>query len=127
MYTYGTYISVDINEWLGRKFKEVKQVNDTLEFITDEGDKLVMLHFQDCCESVWLEDINGDLQDLVGAPIMLAEEVVSDSTYDQDSYESSTWTFYKFQTSKGHVTLRWCGSSNGYYSESVDLIKVPFV
>ena len=37
---------------------------------------------------------------------------------------SVTWTFYEIATNKGRITLRWCGTSNGYYSESVDFVKV---
>jgi hypothetical protein len=28
---------------------------------------------------------------------------------------------FQFGTAKGHVVVRWCGESNGYYSESVSL------
>jgi hypothetical protein len=81
-----------------------------------------MFHQQDCCESVLLEDIIGDVQDLIGSPILEAEET-TDGGWD-DEHESYTWTFYKLGTIKGHVNIRWFGSSNGYYSESVDFEKV---
>lgn len=80
--------------------------------------RYVFRHQQDCCESVSIEDINGDLSDLAGTPIILAEERVSEG---DSAYGSSTWTFYTFRTIKGTVTVRWYGESNGYYSESVEL------
>ena len=80
-------------------------------------------HRRDCCEHVVIEDVCGDLDDLVGSPILQAEQVHGEppETHDRLGYESETWTFYKFATAKGSVTVRWLGTSNGYYSESVDM------
>lgn len=92
---------------------------DDLLFESTDGTKFHFYHGQDCCESVYIEDICGDLSDLVGSPMILAEE---DSNYNDNAKnndESCTWTFYRFGTAKGIVTVRWYGSSNGYYSESV--------
>ena len=86
-----------------------------------------MYHWQDCCESVTIEDVVGDLADLVGEPILIAEEATSDENPDgveTDIWGTCTWTFYKFATRKGSVTIRWYGESNGYYSESVDFEEV---
>lgn len=93
--------------------------NERLVFTIEGGRRLIMTHDQDCCESVYIEDINGDLDWLVGAPIVSAIEA-SAREGDADQCDSSTWTFYRIATNKGTVVLRWCGSSNGYYSERVD-------
>ena len=94
--------------------------SDQIEFYSDAGD-FVMYHHGECCESVQVEDIAGDIADLIGSPILLAEESSNSEILDGKPANpySFTWTFYKLATAKGHVTLRWLGSSNGYYSESV--------
>jgi len=97
--------------------------NDELVFTLDTGEKYKLYHSQDCCEGVSIEDIIGDLNDLVGSPILMAEEVTSRTNPEdvtKEYQDSFTWTFYKLATIKGYVTVRWYGESNGYYSESVD-------
>lgn len=102
--------------------------DDELIFTLDDGTQCKLFHSQDCCESVRIEDICGDLADLIGSPILLAEEVRFQNEdpdgrepSEDDRYRDSfTWTFYKLSTIKGSVTIRWYGESNGYYSESVD-------
>lgn len=88
---------------------------DEVRFESTCGRVFRLYHSQDCCESVDIEDVCGDVEDLIGSPILMAEEATSP---DEDS-ESGTWTFYKLATVKGYVTIRWLGRSNGYYSESV--------
>jgi hypothetical protein len=90
-------------------------------FVTAEGERFLFTHQQDCCETVDINDIVGDIQDLIGSPLLIAEEVSGATEPDAEHYESYTYTFYKFATIKGYVDVRWLGESNGYYSESVDL------
>lgn len=92
--------------------------DEVLYFVTSGG-IFKMLHEQDCCESVAIEDVCGDPRDLVGAFITMAEEAGNDDHGNPSRYDSSTWTFYKIVTPKGDLTIRWVGTSNGYYSESV--------
>lgn len=94
--------------------------SELLAFVSEDGENIhLFYHIQDCCESVELQDVTGDLTDLVGYPLLQAE-LVSESGEESKYGDTSTWSFYKFATRKGSVTLRWLGSSNGYYSETVD-------
>jgi hypothetical protein len=114
----------NVSELLGKTVIDITKNNDDeLIFKTDGGNIYKMFHYQDCCETVQIEEIIGNLADLINSPILMAEEV---SQEDENADESGTWTFYKFATLKGYVTIRWYGSSSGYYSESVDFEEVKF-
>ncbi len=112
-----------ISDMLGRTYAAVsgEAGGDELRFAEAGGSGFRFIHEQYCCESVAIEDICGDLADLVGRPLILAEEVSNTNMPEpHKGSESYTWTFYRFATVKGTVTVRWLGESNGYYSESVD-------
>lgn len=119
---------VDVAVLLGKTLTEIEQIgNDVLIFRTSEDEEYKMCHIQNCCESVSVEDICGSLDDLIGSPLLMADE--SSNSADpppapERGPDSYTWTFYRFATIKGSVTIRWYGESNGYYSESVDFAKI---
>jgi hypothetical protein len=107
---------------------KVNDAKDQIWFVDDQGKEYSMHHYQDCCETVEIESIVGDLNDLLNTPVLKAEEAESNDTPDGALLgyepESATWTFYKLATIKGYVDIRWFGSSNGYYSESVSFVEV---
>lgn len=99
--------------------------SECITISTADGQQFQMYHKNDCCESVEVEDIEGDLNDLLHTPIIVADEA-EHAGEDKDlpeelvtECESYTWTFYRLATVKGWVVIRWFGQSNGYYSESV--------
>lgn len=108
-----------IKELQGATLIRVRQNgDDELVMVTSDGLEVTFYHEQDCCETVTIEDVNGDWNDLLGVPLLVAE-VRSESSPGE--WEHTTYTFYTFRTIKGSVDVRWCGSSNGYYSEGVDM------
>ena len=113
---------MEITQMMGKVFTSVygNVDGDTLVF-ENNTERFVFFHSQDCCEDVRINDIVGDLEDLVGEPLLIAEEVSGATEPDEEHYESYTYTFYKFATRKGYVDVRWLGESNGYYSEGVSL------
>lgn len=66
---------------VGKTILKINNSIDEIEFYCKDDNSIfhnvykvyVMKHFQDCCESVVVDDINGDLNDLIGTPILKAE------------------------------------------------------
>lgn len=102
--------------------------SDEISFTTSDGDIFALMHEQDCCESVTVEDVTGNVDDLLNPPITMADES-SNSQDDPVGFsvpeyrDSFTWTFYKLATVKGYMDIRWYGESNGYYSEAVSFVE----
>lgn len=98
--------------------------------IVASGRKFKMLHYQDCCESVSVDSVSGNPQNAIGEVIIDATER---NSRDHDlpnlpakewADSSETWTYYTIRTQSETMVIRWYGTSNGYYSESVDFEEV---
>jgi hypothetical protein len=127
-------ISVDFSSLAGKTVERITrapecdepcyETSEAIVFHTSDGEHFALLHERECCESVNLEEVVGDLSDLIGSRILVAEERTNSDEPAREKYdESYTWSFYELRTIKGSVTIRWYGSSNGYYSETAELIK----
>lgn len=110
---------------VGKSLVKAWNAGEEFHFVGSDGSRYKLYHEQDCCEDVRVEDVVGDVSDLIGPPILLAEESSSNNhdQYDRTD-DSKTWTFYRLATVKGYVTIRFFGTSNGYYSESVDFARL---
>ena len=112
--------SCDIKDMIGKKVVGIYYDEENFQIRTDDC-VYAFYHNQDCCESVYLTQVDGISDKIIGSRIVIAEEVTDSKSVAGGSI---TWSFYKIGTNKGMIDLRWQGESNGYYSESVDLIKI---
>ena len=119
-------MKIEFSTLVGKTLVEIngEKGEESIVFKTNNGEEYMLYHDQDCCEHVFVDDICGDLNDLLNCPILRAEENSNSEGYPRDNDDSFTWTFYRLETVKGSVVIRWYGSSNGYYSESVDFCKL---
>ena len=106
------------NQIIGLTMKSVVRNGDEINFKSSCGKKFYLGHIQNCCEQVNIEDICGDLEDLIGSPIIQAEEV-SNNDKKFAINNDFRWTFYKFATNKGSVTIRFVANLDSYYSVKV--------
>ncbi len=117
--------TVELTELVGKEIAEIdglEKDSEQVEIKTACGQVYAFLHFQDCCESVRLGDFEADSDNYAGAVITSAEEVNGEDGPKPEYVDSLTWSFYKIETTKGGIWMRWLGESNGYYGEEVDFV-----
>lgn len=112
---------MNVSEMLGKTLIKVEEVrshqinDDCIKFHCDDGTSYKMWHENNCCERVDIKEVIGDWSVLIGSPLLLSEE-----SFKENDEGTEGWTFYRFATIKGSVTVDWYGESNGYYSVDVD-------
>lgn len=120
---------LNISELIGKiilRIDGAEPGSDQILITCSDGCVYRMYHDQDCCESVSVDEVVGDLSDIIGNPILQSEEKTNtEDTFGKIEYPYSfTWTFYTIGTTKGRVDIKWLGESNGYYSESVYFARI---
>ena len=108
-----TFQSVRLNEPI------VDTPYRTMDFITENGDVYQLFNGNDTCDELGLKDIEGDLDDLIGSPIILAE--VTESDYIE--YTERVWIFYRLATAKGYVVIRFYTTTDGWYSDDAITVR----
>jgi hypothetical protein len=116
---------MDIKILIGKTLTKAtgKEGDEEVVFEVSDGTIFKLAHFKECCETVIVADICGDMADLVGSPILQAESSSEDKTDPGPDCGALKWTFYRITTQKGQVVIRWVGESNGYYGVDVDFVK----
>lgn len=107
-----------------KKIEGLEKESTSVKIHMECGKIYEFQHDQDCCECVDLDDFDIDF-DLSGGLVLSCEESTNSDEGEIPEYaESWTWTFYRIETSKGGLFMKWLGGSNGYYSESVDIYEI---
>jgi len=93
---------------------------------TSDGSSYTLTHIQDCCEHVRVYGTVGNIDDVLNEEVIAAEDtnpMDNPNAPDYKYYESATWSQFRIVTNKGSFEIWWLGESNGYYSETVSVIK----
>jgi len=99
--------------------------SDTI-ITTSDGSIYTLTHIQDCCENVRVYGSVGNIDDVLNEEVIAAEDtnpMDNPNAPDYKYYESATWSQFRIVTNKGTFEIWWLGESNGYYSETVSVIK----
>ena len=70
------YIKANLSDLIGKTLTkiDISGNKETMTFHTRGGKEYRFYHNQDCCESVTMDNICGNIEDLIGSPILRAEK-----------------------------------------------------
>lgn len=116
--------NISIENFKGLIFKEIDVDRESIAFICDDNRVFIMLQTKGNTiqDYTYIESIVGDINDLVGTPILLAEEC--SAPVDIRMKSTPDWTFYKLATIKGYVDIRWVDASPFLYSAAVGIVEL---
>jgi hypothetical protein len=116
-------------ELKGKTITSIDGINsDDIDTIitTSDGSIYTLTHLQDCCEHVRVYGSVGNIDNVLNAEVIAAEDtnpMDNPNATDYKAYDSATWSQFRIVTNKGAFEIWWLGESNGYYSETVSVIK----
>lgn len=76
-------------------------------FECEDGTKYFLYHYQVCSEKVYIEEIAGNINDIIGCKINIADVVTSGNS------NIFLQTFFTLSSDKGSLIFRWIGESVG--------------
>lgn len=113
---------------IGKTIKSFNLNDNKTELIfISEDDKIYKMFYHNMGNSECvLEDIVGDLNDLVGMPILKAYKTIENGKSKINKFfnDWELWTFYNFSTIKGTITLKWVDIDDYYYSVEVQFEEI---
>lgn len=90
--------------------------SEKLTLIDITGREIVFELEGDCCSSSYFDnDCKLDIKDIMGHTVRLIETRDAGSVESDNDWESILQYMTTITTDKGHFTLSWRNSSNGYY------------
>lgn len=99
--------------------EESEDESQRVVFNTKGGNVFQISHIRDCCESVVLSSIKGNLSNL------LNEKIISCTYYREYSICEEDFQFYKLETRKGIVEFVWHGDGSDCNSSTdVDFSQI---
>lgn len=110
---------MNFSDMIGKTLESIEETGERIVFNFADGTACESVHLQDCCESVKVDHTKGNVADIIGTPILEAEEDSESGGEPKPEYPDSwTWTRQRIRTERGEVTFVWLGESNGYYGET---------
>jgi hypothetical protein len=122
------YYNIDINDLVGQTIVSIDNLeyNSSCVYFNTEKYIFTMFHEPQCCESIYIDDICGDISDILNTPIIAAYESFKEKNFFSSKIGElsphDNWTFYNIATVKGDLSIIWRGEQSNY-SSFVEITK----